>query len=81
MARLDFEEIARCRGTTALDAACDLLLDSVDVEKAPMVLLPAYEEDQQEEVFAHNLCVPASDATALAPEGPLAGASFLDAYT
>lgn len=81
MARLDFEEIARRRGTTALDAACDLLLDSVGAEKAPMVLLRAYEEDQQEDVFAHELCVPASDATALAPDGPLAGASFMGAYT
>ncbi|MDE2877371.1 amidohydrolase family protein [Candidatus Palauibacter soopunensis] len=81
MARLDFEEIARRRDTTALDAACDLLLDSAGAGKAPMVLLRAYEEDQQEEVFAHDLCVPASDATALAPDGPLAGASFMGAYT
>ena len=81
MARLDFEEIARRRGTTALDAACDLLLDSVGAEKAPMVLLRAYSEDQQEDVFSHELCVPASDATALALDGPLAGASFMGAYT
>ena len=81
MARLDFEEIARRRGTTALDAACDLLLDGVGAEKAPMVLLRAYSEDQQEDVFSHELCVPASDATALALNGPLAGASFMGAYT
>lgn len=81
MARLDFEEIARRRGTTALDAACDLLADSVGAEKAPMVLLRAYSEAQQEDVFAHELCVPASDATALAPDGPLAGSSFMGAYT
>ena len=81
MARLDFEGIARRRGTTVLDAACDLLLDSVGADKAPMVLLRAYSEDQQEDVFAHELCVPASDATALAPDGPLAGGSFMGAYT
>ena len=80
MARLDFEEIAYRRGTTALDDACDLLLNSVGAEKAPMVLLRAYSEGQQEDVFAHELCVPASDATALAPDGLLAGASFMGAY-
>ena len=81
MARLDFEEIGRRRGSTVLDAACDLLLDSQGAEKAPMVLLHSYTEDQQELVFAHELCVPASDATALAPDGPLAGSAFMGAYT
>ena len=81
MGRLDFEEIARRRGCTALDSACDLLADSLGAEKAPMVLLHSYSEDQQELVFAHELCVPASDATALAPDGPLAGSAFMGAYT
>lgn len=81
LARLDFEEIARRRDTTVLDAACDLLRDSVGAGRSPMVLLRAYSENQQEDVFAHPLCVPASDATALAPDGPLAGASFMGAYT
>ena len=81
MGRLDFKEIARRRGTTALDAACDLLLDGIGAEKAPMVLLHSYSEDQQERVFAHELCMPASDATALAPDGPLAGSAFMGAYT
>ena len=81
MARLDFEEIARRRDSTPVDAACDLLLDSQGAEKAPMVLLLSYTEEQQELVFAHELCVPASDATALAPDGPLAGSAFMGAYT
>ena len=81
MGRLDFEEIARRRGSTTLDAACDLLLDALGAEKAPMVLLHSYSEEQQEVVFAHELCVPASDATALAPDGPLAGSAFMGAYT
>ena len=46
-----------------------------------MVLLHSYSEEQQELVFAHELCVPASDATALAPDGPLAGSAFMGAYT
>ena len=40
--RLDFAEIARRRSSTALDAACDLLLDGLGAEKAPMVLLHSY---------------------------------------
>jgi N-acyl-D-aspartate/D-glutamate deacylase len=46
-----------------------------------MVLLMTYSEDQQRETFAHPLCVPGSDATALAPDGPLAGQMFHGAYT
>jgi N-acyl-D-amino-acid deacylase len=46
-----------------------------------MVLIAAYSPEQQDEVFAHPLCVPASDATALCPDGPLAGSAFHGAYT
>ena len=46
-----------------------------------MVILHSYTETQQELTFAHALCVPASDATALAPDGPLAGSAFMGAYT
>ena len=38
-----------------------------------MVIIHAYTEEQQREAFAHPLCVPGSDATTLAPDGPLAG--------
>src|SRR5207253_9165591 len=31
--------------------------------------------------FRHPLCMPGSDATTLAPEGPLAGSTFHGAYT
>ena len=37
-----------------------------------MVIIHAYSEEQQREAFAHPLCVPGSDATTLAPDGPLA---------
>lgn len=46
-----------------------------------MVTIDAYTEEQQREAFAHPLCVPGSDATTLAPDGPLAGSSFHGAYT
>ena len=46
-----------------------------------MVIIHAYTEEQQREAFAHPLCVPGSDATTLAPDGPLAGQVFHGAYT
>ena len=46
-----------------------------------MVIIHAYSEDQQREAFAHELCVPGSDATTLAPDGRLAESFFHGAYT
>ena len=46
-----------------------------------MVIIHAYTEEQQREAFAHPLCVPGSDATTMAPDGPLAGQVFHGAYT
>ena len=46
-----------------------------------MVIIHAYTEDEQREAFAHPLCVPGSDATTLAPDGPLADSWFHGAYT
>ena len=80
LARLDFEEIGRRRGSGAFDAACDLLRDSVGADRAPMVIMRSYTQEMQESVFVHELCVPGSDATALAPDGPLAGSAFMGAY-
>ena len=46
-----------------------------------MVIIHAYTEEEQREAFAHPLCVPGSDATTLAPDGPLADSFFHGAYT
>ena len=46
-----------------------------------MVIIHCYDETDQALAFGHPLCVPASDATALAPDGPLAGSAFHGAYT
>ena len=46
-----------------------------------MVLLTVYDEATQKLAFAHPLCMPGSDATTLAPDGPLAGKIFHGAYT
>ena len=64
-----------------LDAVYDLLLAGVDELHKLMVIIHAYSEDQQREAFAHRLCVPGSDATTLAPDGPLAESFFHGAYT
>lgn len=79
--RLSLAEVAEMRRQDAFDAAFDLL--AREPEKGPrfMVLLLCYSEDQQAAFFSHPDCVPASDATTLAPDGPLSGSSFHGAYS
>ena len=71
----------RPRSQEPLDAVYDLLLDGIDELHKLMVIIHAYSEDQQREAFAHELCVPGSDATTLAPNGALAESFFHGAYT
>lgn len=80
-ARLSLAEIGRRRARSPTDAALDILLDAVDAPRAPMVIIHCYDESDQALAFGHPACVPASDATALAPDGPLAGSAFHGAYT
>ncbi len=80
-AREDIAAIAAARGQAPFDAVCDLLRGAVDDLHGLMVLIHAYTPEQQHEVFAHPHCTPASDATTLAPDGPLAGSVFHGAYT
>ncbi len=80
-ARRDVAAIAAERGQEPLDAVYDLLLGAVDDPGQLMVIIHAYTEEQQREAFAHPLCVPGSDATTMAPTGPLAGKVFHGAYT
>jgi len=80
-ARRDLAAIARERGQEPLDAVYDLLGAAADDPHRLMVIIHAYAEDQQREAFAHPLCVPGSDATTLAPDGPLAHSFFHGAYT
>src|SRR5581483_10286999 len=51
-----------------------------DVSRLWVVLL-TFTPEEQDATFVHPLCVPASDAAALALDGPLAGSSFLGAYS
>lgn len=80
-ARKDIAAIAAERDQDPLDAVHDLLLDAADDPARLMVIIHAYSEEQQREAFAHPLCVPGSDATTMAPDGPLAGEVFHGAYT
>ena len=74
--RRSLAEVAEMRGQDAFDAAFDLL--AREPEKGPyfMVLLLCYSEDQQAAFFSHPDCIPASDATTLAPDGPLSGSQL-----
>jgi N-acyl-D-amino-acid deacylase len=80
-ARRDLATIAAERGQEPLDAVYDLLLAGIDELHRLMVIIHAYTEEQQREAFAHPLCVPGSDATTLAPDGPLGASFFHGAYT
>jgi N-acyl-D-amino-acid deacylase len=80
-ARRDVATVAAERGQDPLDAVYDLLLGALEAPQRLMVIIHAYTEDEQREAFAHPLCVPGSDATTLAPDGPLADTWFHGAYT
>jgi N-acyl-D-amino-acid deacylase len=80
-ARHDIASIAADRGVEPLDAVYDLLLVGIDELHRLMVTINAYSEEQQRAAFAHPLCVPGSDATTLAPDGPLRDSFFHGAYT
>jgi N-acyl-D-amino-acid deacylase len=80
-ARRDIASVAAERGQEPLDAVYDLLAGAVEAPQQVMVIIHAYTEDEQREAFAHPLCVPGSDATTLAPDGPLGDTWFHGAYT
>lgn len=79
--RKNFAEIGRMRGQSPLDAAYDLLLEEIDYLHRPMVILHSYSEDLLMLAYGNRICGVGSDATALAPDGPLSGSTFHGAYT
>jgi N-acyl-D-amino-acid deacylase len=81
LARLDFETIGRQIGRDPHVCAFDILLGDIDHLHRPMVLLLTYDEEILRETFRHPACAIGSDATALAPDGPLAGSVFHGAYS
>lgn len=79
--RMSLAEIAAKRGQNPLDSAFDLLAEEPEDGPPFMVILLCYTPEQQATFFSHPDCIPASDATTLATDGPLAAASFHGAYT
>ncbi len=79
-ARTSIAEIAEERGSGPTDAICDLLAATADDPGRLWDLLLTFTDEEQQVAFVHPLCVPASDAAALALDGPLAGSSFHGAY-
>lgn len=79
--RKSIAEIGATRGTTATDTICDLLAGAADDVSRLWVVMLTFTDEEQERAFVHPLCVPASDAAALAPDGPLANSTFHGAYS
>jgi N-acyl-D-aspartate/D-glutamate deacylase len=79
--RKSVAQVAEMRGQDPFDAALDLLVRETEGSRPFMVLLSCYTEAQQAAFFSHPDCIPASDATTLAPDGPLAEAVFHGAYS
>src|SRR5207245_2696920 len=75
-----FAELAGSSGDV-FDAVFDILLAEVDDPHRPLCICRSYEEHELEATFRHPLCTLGSDATALAVDGPLAGSTFLGAFT
>ena len=78
---MTFDTIAAQRHTTPFDAAMDVLRADVEHLQRPMVLLKTYTESVLRTTYEHPGCMPGSDATTLAPDGPLADEKFHGAYT
>ena len=79
--RRDLASIAAERGQEPLETVCDLVRAALPNTARLMVINLCHTEAQQREVFQHPLCMPGSDATTLAPDGPLAASVFHGAYT
>ena len=80
-ARKSIAEIAESRGQDPFDAAYDLLLGVIEAPLVLKVIIHCYTEDEQRNVFSHPLCMPGSDATTMAPDGPFAEEFFHGAYS
>lgn len=78
---LTLAEVGRRWNVDPVRAAVRILLVEVETLLDPMVLLKTYDEDVLAATYRHPLCMIGSDATALAPDGPLAGEVFHGAYT
>ena len=81
ISRRSIADVASDMGKEPLECAYDLLLTESNEIQRPMVLLLSYSEDLLRFTYRHAACCIGSDATALAPDGPLADSSFHGAYS
>tara|TARA_B110000116_G_C16796951_1_gene567392 strand:- start:435 stop:2012 length:1578 start_codon:yes stop_codon:yes gene_type:complete len=79
--RLNFSEIATQKGCEPIDAAYDILLGEIEQLHRPFIILHSYTEDLLRLTYQHPSCLVGSDATALAPDGPLSESMFHGSYT
>jgi N-acyl-D-aspartate/D-glutamate deacylase len=64
-----------------MDSVFDVLAANADDVHSVMCTCHSYEDSWLRATFRHPRCMPGSDATALCMDGPLAGSTFLGAYT
>lgn len=85
LARLSLAEISQMKGLDPFETICELLQAELEGPQQSlhslMVIALTYRAEDLRRAFQHPDCMIGSDATALAPDGPLAGSSFHGAYT
>ena len=79
--RRNFVEISDEKGCDPIDAAYDILLAEIEQLHRPFIILHSYTEDLLRYTYQHAACLVGSDATALAPDGPLSESMFHGSYT
>lgn len=83
LSRRSLEGIADEWGMPPFECALEILRSEAECGqlRRQMVILHTYSEDLLGFTYEHPHCTVGSDATALAPDGPLAGSAFHGAYT
>jgi N-acyl-D-aspartate/D-glutamate deacylase len=87
LARRSIADIGQARGSDPFETICDLLLAELEAAKpghglhSLMIIALTYRAEDLRQAFAWPDCMIGSDATTLAPDGPLAGTTFHGAYT
>jgi N-acyl-D-amino-acid deacylase len=78
---LPFPRIGEALGLDPHDAAFEVLAADADDLLFPMIILNTYTEDKLRRTYLADDCMIGSDATALAPDGPLRDEVFYGAYS
>ncbi|MEX0956438.1 MAG: amidohydrolase family protein [Rhizobiaceae bacterium] len=78
--RMTITDIAGRMNLSPARAALQLLCDAAGHPQPLMIIAQIYSNGDQKKAFSHPLCMPGSDATTLAMDGPLANSTFHGAY-